>query len=116
MTAVGDAHYMAREPINPGPDVVPEKQPSDIPSPGPDMPEPTEPNPDLPPQNPATAPDSNCQAARQYSLRSFLQTDRGERCSLSGMRRVDLPRKKAGSLSTTAGKCPAAEIRHGSFT
>ena len=34
---------MAREPINPGPDVLPEKQPPDIPSPGPDMPDPPEP-------------------------------------------------------------------------
>jgi len=49
--------HMAREPINPGPDVVPEKQPPDIPSPGPDMPEPPEPNPDLPPEDPTTDPD-----------------------------------------------------------
>ena len=33
--AIGDARHMAREPINPGPDVVPEKQPPDIPSPAP---------------------------------------------------------------------------------
>src|SRR4051812_46627081 len=32
MTAVGDAHYVAREPINPGPDAVPEKKAPHIPS------------------------------------------------------------------------------------
>jgi len=57
MTALGDGHQMTREPINPGPGIVPEKQPPDIPSPGPDMPEPPEPNPDLPHEDPTTDPD-----------------------------------------------------------
>src|SRR3954453_4939730 len=32
MTDVGDAHYVAREPINPAPDVVPEKKAPHIPT------------------------------------------------------------------------------------
>ena len=67
MTAIGDAHHIAREPINPGPDVEPKKQPPDFPSPGPDIPDPPELNPDLNPEDDPPRPSAvRCNFTKWY--------------------------------------------------